>query len=319
MPSVSPLFALPAFLRFVARSCVHALMALAKAHACATSLIAEAKSACAAAASLSEELAATRSKLRAATAKAAAQATEAERFRQASEASLINLQIELEASARQLALAKGAAQAAKADANAVLTARDKASEASLERIYELEARVQHLEAEHEQQAARAKAKHSLELEALRAVLQQLEETLTQQDTKLQAAYGHGDALAACSAEVDELRRKLAETEAALARAGAAGIQQRSGGIAGHDSDTEAKAAHDAEVAALRQSLFDATAEQARIKQAKAEQDERLVQMAALLRESNDRCAALLTKGECGTSTKRKRVPVSEPAGDDAAC
>jgi len=281
-------------------------LALVNAHAAATGLIAEAEALAAALIDLKEEVAAAKAKLKAQHSEASSRAAVAASVMQGVEAQLVALQVEQEASARQLALAKEQAFAAKADANAILAARDKASEAAQERIQDLELRLKTVEKEKSSKEAQEKATTSasaaslaLELEAVRSTLRLVNQALAEKEVALQSMKSAPEVDSRISEEAENLRRALAAQAAELALARAQAASPRIQAADERDS---------VRVTQLLAQLGFRTSELAAIAKIKTEQESRLVQLAALLRDSNDRCASLMQTQECeGEAGKRKRL------------
>ena len=221
------------------------------------------------------------------------------------------LQVEQEASTRQLSLFQSQSSAAKADANAILAARDKASEAAQERIQDLELRLKAIEKEKTSKEAQEKATTSalaaslaLELEAVRSTLRLVNQALAEKEvcngalqSKKSAPEVDSDSI---SKEAENLRHALAAQAAELALARAQTALPRI-------------QAADVRVTQLLAQLDAMRSELAGAAKIKTEQESRLVQLASLLRDSNDRCASLMQTQECEGGEAGKRMRLSTEA------
>ena len=211
---------------------------------------------------------------------------------QASEARCQQLQGDLAAQkaahevvVRQHALATAAAASAKADLAAVLAGRDATTEAALEKVCALEAQLV---------ASKVAASVPSDTQDASAVLADITAKVSAARTELQTAQAESESTAqavrdlrsaasAHDAQLAELQGRLdaSVTDLGRARARIHDLEQAAASTHGHgDGGGDAEA--------LRQQAL-----VSELAQGKAAAETRLAAMAALLRESNDNCAALL--------------------------
>jgi hypothetical protein len=204
---------------------------------------------------------------------------------QASEARCQQLQGDLAAQkaahevvVRQHALTTAAAASAKADLAVVLAGRDATTEAALEKVCALEAQLAASKAATAVPAGTLDASVLADITAkVAAARYELQTAQAESESTAQAVRDLRSAASARDAQLAELQGRLdaSTTEVGRARARIHALEQSAGTTHDHGDGGDAEA--------LRQQMA----------QGKAAAETLLGAMAALLRESNDKCAALL--------------------------
>ena len=206
---------------------------------------------------------------------------------------------------RQHALATAATASAKADLAAVLVGRDAVTEAALEKVATLEAqllasKIATATTDTAHDASAVLADITTKVSAARYELQTAQ---MESDKTAQAVADLRGAALARDAQLAELQCRLDASVADLGRARARirELEQSAGSARGHGDGEDAQA--------LRQQL----ALLSELARGKAAAEHRLAAMAALLRESNDKCAALLlTADPSPGESKRPRTEEGVP-------
>jgi len=221
---------------------------------------------------------------------------EAEKQRQASATELQSAQVECEVVKRQLSVTAAAVNASKSDLASIIAARDTVVEAALEKVASLETEMAMQKAATDNKPIAGGQGDDAALLAGVLRFQQTEAWIRDSENALRMA--KSSQAQARDVEAAELRSRLIFAEAELARAQARieFLQRELDGKSDQHQN-----GHDASMETMRQQLEMLTHSLEEVTKSKAESENRLTAFAGLLRDSNDKCAALLRQ-EIGAET-----------------